>query len=150
MDISTSEPNDKPRLRKLLSLDGGGVRGLSSIMILRALTASLNRGRTTPKQPWQEFDLIAGTSTGGLLAIMLGRLRMSVEDCERAYTQLAEAIFTPRRHQANIAGKAIDFLKANGKFDELPLEESLKQKIKDAGLDVDEILEDARPGSCKV
>jgi hypothetical protein len=81
---------------------------------------------------------------------MLGRLRMSVEECERAYIQLAEAIFTPRRHKMNIGGKAIDFLKVNGKFDEQPLEEILKQKIKDAGLDIDELLEDLRPGSCKV
>ncbi|KIM96989.1 hypothetical protein OIDMADRAFT_105858 [Oidiodendron maius Zn] len=138
------------RALKLLSLDGGGVRGLSSLMILRALMTSWNRGRASPTEPWQEFDLIAGTSTGGLLAIMLGRLRMSMAECEKAYVQLAEAIFTPRRHQINIPGKAIDFLKVNGKFDEQPLEEILKQKIKDAGLEVDALLEDLRPGSCKV
>jgi patatin-like phospholipase/acyl hydrolase len=148
---TSSEPtNDGPRLLRLLSLDGGGVRGLSSIMILRALMTGLNRGRSAPTQPWQEFDLIAGTSTGGLLAIMLGRLRMSVEDCEDAYAQLSDAIFTPRRNRANIPGRALDFLKANGKFDERPLEEILKRKIADAGLDADELLEDARPDSCKV
>jgi patatin-like phospholipase/acyl hydrolase len=150
MDRVTTQQKKEPRALKLLSLDGGGVRGLSSLMILRALMTSLNRGRASPTEPWQEFDLIAGTSTGGLLAIMLGRLRMSMAECEKAYIQIAEAIFTPRRHQMNIPGKAIDFLKVNGKFYEQPLEEILKQKIKDAGLDANALLEDVRPGSCKV
>ena len=30
-------------------------------------------------KPCEHFDLIAGTGTGGLIAIMLGRLRMDVE-----------------------------------------------------------------------
>ena len=53
----------------LLSLDGGGVRGLSSLMILRALMDRINaeRGdRGLPRvKPCQVFDLIGGTSTGG-------------------------------------------------------------------------------------
>jgi patatin-like phospholipase/acyl hydrolase len=93
---STSVP--PKRVRKLLSLDGGGVRGLSSIMILRALMAHMNHGRREARaEPWQEFDMIGGTSTGGLLALMLGRLRMSVVACEKSYLELSEAIFAPRR-----------------------------------------------------
>ncbi|CAH0035152.1 unnamed protein product [Clonostachys rhizophaga] len=100
--------------------------------------------------PWREFDLIAGTSTGGLLAIMLGRLRMSIDECEAAYAQLATDIFTPRRHRANFLGQSVDFLKANGKFDEQPLEKNLKNNIKDAGLDEEEFLHDMRADSPKV
>lgn len=75
---------------------------------------------------------------------------MSVDQCEAAYAQLANAIFTPRRHQANIPGRTIDFLKANGKFDEIPLETILREKIEEAGLDADQLLEDLRADSCKV
>lgn len=67
---------DRPR--RILALDGGGVRGLSSLLILGeimeviAQTAKLTE---TPR-PSQYFDLIGGTSSGGLIAIMLGLLGM--------------------------------------------------------------------------
>jgi hypothetical protein len=50
----------------LLSLDGGGVRGLSTLYILKALMDQLNHERADrPVKPCDIFDLIGGTSTGG-------------------------------------------------------------------------------------
>lgn len=53
----------------LLSLDGGGVRGLSSLYILSGIMSQLNREREKeghqPVKPCEVFDLIGGTSTGG-------------------------------------------------------------------------------------
>ena len=53
----------------LLSLDGGGVRGLSTLYILRGLMQRLNDERhdlkLDPVKPCEVFDLIGGTSTGG-------------------------------------------------------------------------------------
>lgn len=63
---------------RILSLDGGGVRGLSSLLVLRQIMEEIQRqtdAQETPR-PCDYFDLIGGTSTGGLIAIMLGRLRM--------------------------------------------------------------------------
>ena len=66
---------------RVLTLDGGGVRGLSSLvilLILRNIMESIKvqtRAPQTPK-PCEYFDLIGGTSTGGLIAIMLGLLGM--------------------------------------------------------------------------
>lgn len=69
---------------RILSLDGGGVRGISSLYILRALMIQVSLQHASeggqslgpiPK-PADYFDLICGTSTGGLIALMLGRLRM--------------------------------------------------------------------------
>lgn len=56
--------------RVLLSVtDGGGVRGLSTLLILKALMATINEERSKDGQsvvkPCQIFDLIGGTSTGG-------------------------------------------------------------------------------------
>jgi patatin-like phospholipase/acyl hydrolase len=53
----------------LLSLDGGGVRGLSSLYILKGLMTRLNHERQQKGlpavKPCEVFDLIGGTSTGG-------------------------------------------------------------------------------------
>lgn len=53
----------------LLSLDGGGVRGLSTLYILRSIMWRLNSERRKaglpPKKVCEIFDLIGGTSTGG-------------------------------------------------------------------------------------
>ena len=53
----------------LLSLDGGGVRGLSSLYILKGLMTRLNHERQQKglpaMKPCEVFDLIGGTSTGG-------------------------------------------------------------------------------------
>jgi len=63
---------------RILTLDGGGVRGLSSLLILREIMEDIGhrtKAQDTPK-PCTYFDLIGGTSTGGLIAIMLGLLGM--------------------------------------------------------------------------
>jgi patatin-like phospholipase/acyl hydrolase len=53
----------------LLSLDGGGVRGLSTLYILKSIMDRLNHERKKdnllPAKPCEVFDLIGGTSTGG-------------------------------------------------------------------------------------
>jgi patatin-like phospholipase/acyl hydrolase len=69
------EMNHMPRI---LALDGGGVRGLSSLLILQQLMKEIEELKRDgkPALPCEYFDLICGTSTGGLIAIMLGRLRM--------------------------------------------------------------------------
>lgn len=48
---------------RLLSLDGGGVRGLSSLHILKQLMQSINPNK--PPKPCEYFHMIGGTSTGG-------------------------------------------------------------------------------------
>ena len=69
---------DKKFAPRILALDGGGVRGLSSLMILRDIMEAIQGEAETPEvpRPCDYFDLIGGTSTGGLIAIMLGRLGM--------------------------------------------------------------------------
>lgn len=50
---------------RLLAFDGGGIRGLSSLMILEQLMQTINP--ECPPKPCQYFDMIGGTSTGGFV-----------------------------------------------------------------------------------
>ncbi|KAF3933259.1 hypothetical protein ABW19_dt0208073 [Dactylella cylindrospora] len=90
----------RSRLR-ILSLDGGGIRGYSTLLLLEALMHDIfveihgrapRRGEELTK-PCEVFDLIGGTGTGGLIAIMLGRLRMSVQTCKDVYTRMTRYVF---------------------------------------------------------
>ena len=79
---------DAPQMEhvpRILSLDGGGVRGLSTLLILRDIMEEIGRkmGTNIPAKPCDYFDLIGGTSTGGLIAIMLGLLGMVSFDPSR-------------------------------------------------------------------
>jgi|SRR5947207_9942379 len=73
--LMVGEIQDEPRV---LALDGGGVRGLSSLYMLSDIMEEIRKkmGETKAPRPCEYFDLIGGTSTGGLIAIMLGRLGM--------------------------------------------------------------------------
>ncbi|KAF4465990.1 ankyrin repeat [Fusarium albosuccineum] len=115
---------------RLLSLDGGGIRGLSSIIILKEIMRQVNRDVPANQhlQPWQVFDLIGGTSTGGIIAAMLGRLRMSLKECEEAYLKLGKDIFEPKRARWD-GRRLVDFVQANEKFDSSILESSIKTII---------------------
>jgi patatin-like phospholipase/acyl hydrolase len=50
---------------RLLALDGGGIRGLSSLTILGQLMQTINPER--PPKPYQYCDMIGGTSIGGFV-----------------------------------------------------------------------------------
>lgn len=126
------------------------MRGLSALIILDYIMKMLGDMRGARLEPWQEFDMIAGTSTGGLIAIMLGRLRMSVADCIKAYKDLSQNVFTPRHRIGNVAGKTVDFLKAKGKFRSEPLEECVKQMLRAHNLPEQELVMDQDLDSPKV
>jgi hypothetical protein len=83
-----------------------------------------------------------------LIAIMLGRLRMTLEECQTAYLKLSERIFNPRRAKLNVVGRAKDFLLTNGKFDWMELEEAIKEII-GRKLPESTLLQDPDP-QCKV
>lgn len=94
--------------------------------------------------------MIGGTGTGGLLAVMLGRLKMTLADCQVAYLRLSERIFNPRRYKLNFAGQAKDFLLANGRFDPDELEAAIKEiLVERCKMPVDELLQEKDP-KCNV
>ena len=53
-------------------------------------------------KPCDHFDLIAGTGTGGLIAIMLGRLRMDIDTCKDVYVRMTKRVFETDKTIAGI------------------------------------------------
>lgn len=74
------------KLFKILSIDGGGIKGLYSARILGKFEKKFNCKTS------DHFDMICGTSTGGLIALALTSL-ISAEDICNFYEQKGEIIF---------------------------------------------------------
>lgn len=81
---------------KILAVDGGGIRGLLPALVLAAIEDRIHR-------PICElFDLVAGTSTGGIIALGLtkpgedGKVQYAARDLVRLYEQEGRTIFPPR------------------------------------------------------
>ena len=56
------------KLTRILSIDGGGIRGLVPAMVLISLEQKLKERTGNPNMRIADaFDLIAGTSTGAIL-----------------------------------------------------------------------------------
>src|SRR4028119_1295248 len=92
-------------MRKLLSIDGGGIRGIIPAMILAEIEAR------TGKRSAEMFDLVAGTSTGGILALGLtkpgqgGEPQYSAKRLVELYETEGEKIFDrPTWHRIHSVG----------------------------------------------
>ncbi|XP_022139959.1 phospholipase A I isoform X2 [Momordica charantia] len=82
---------------RILSMDGGGMKGLATVQILKEIE------KGTGKRIHEMFDLICGTSTGGMLAVALGIKLMTLDQCEEIYKSLGKLVFaepTPKDSEA--------------------------------------------------
>lgn len=70
--------SSKPKIFRVLSLDGGGAKGFYTLGALNEIEALVGR------RLCEKFDLIYGTSTGAIIAALLG-LGKSVDEIEELY-----------------------------------------------------------------
>lgn len=81
-------------MKKILSIDGGGIRGIIPALVLAEIE------RKTGRPIAELFDLIIGTSTGGLLALgfgkrdAVGKPQYSAKDLSAIYEKRGEEIFS--------------------------------------------------------
>ncbi|EGY18632.1 pfs protein [Verticillium dahliae VdLs.17] len=85
-----------------------------------------------PPKPCDYLDMI-----GGLITVMRGRLRMSVDDCITAYASLSDEVFEKKSDRVRINGQL------QGRFDSKALERAIKQILKRTGHDENALLKDA-------
>ena len=84
------QPWPKDQTFKILALDGGGIKGVYTAELLHRCEEELGRGKPISKY----FDMIAGTSTGGIIALGLG-LGISTADITSFYRDDGRKIFPP-------------------------------------------------------
>jgi hypothetical protein len=108
-------------LRRILSIDGGGIRGVFPAALLATVEESIGR-------PVREhFDLIVGTSTGGIIALGLG-LGLPAADILRFYEEHGPRIFAGHRAWRWLRGIAL------AKYDPAPLKAALEAVFGDRRL----------------
>lgn len=113
--------------RKILSLDGGGIRGILTLEILleleNQLKQSLKKEDTFRLSDY--FDYIGGTSTGAIIATGLSR-GMSVQELINFYESKGEAMFD----------KAFLLKRVKHFYNEGPLMKELKRTFGDGDIDL--------------
>lgn len=127
---------DDPWAPMIMTCDGGGIRGYSSLLIIKQLMHEVAVWENFLEQrekpvgqrmvfreeellPCHYFDFMYGTSTGGLIATLLGRLRMPVPVCLEIYKEVGHQLFGRRRSNLPLATK----------YDHEPLERAVKRIV---------------------
>ena len=72
---------------RILCLDGGGTRGMTSLGSLQCIVNTLGI------EPCDAFDMIVGTSTGGIIAFLIGLRLESSEIAKKRYDECIKRIF---------------------------------------------------------
>lgn len=132
---------------RLLALDGGGVRGVASLIVLKEIMKRVQKRKGLKEEcrPADYFELAAGTSTGGIIGIMLFRLRMTASDAIDQYDIISKQVFSPKvygwdltRMMPNKVASWINNSKTlvqSSRFDDSSLKKAIDQVVAKYGLD---------------
>ena len=124
----------EPGPKRLLALDGGGIRGLVTLGYLAKIESVLRQRSGRPELVLSDyFDLIGGTSTGSIIATLLS-LGWSVERILGLYHEVGRKAFTPKKSWLGAVGRSL-----GAKFDDRPLTKLLRQHLGDRTLGTEDL-----------
>lgn len=111
---------------KILSIDGGGIKGILPASILSHVESILGPDEHLSRK----FDLIAGTSTGGIIAVGLG-LGLKASDILRVYMDRGGKIFPSAPQPFRSIGRALGNAKmlVRRKYEATVLDHELEKVI---------------------
>ena len=121
MPLSLQAHLTGPGPKRMLALDGGGIRGAMTVGFLEKIEKILRErhGNDPDFRLCHYFDLIGGTSTGAIIATMLA-MGKSAAEIREMYLNLGGLIFNQRR---GLLGRL------SAKFESHDLEASLKEHL---------------------
>ncbi|XP_026166956.1 calcium-independent phospholipase A2-gamma-like [Mastacembelus armatus] len=108
----------KGRGIRILSIDGGGLRGLLALQTLHKLEA------LTGKPIYKLFDYICGVSTGAVVGFMLGVFQMPLNECDDLYRKLGSDVF-----KQNVIVGTVKMGWSHAFYDSEAWENMLKEKM---------------------
>ncbi|XP_038164840.1 calcium-independent phospholipase A2-gamma-like [Cyprinodon tularosa] len=108
----------KGRGIRILSIDGGGLRGVLALQTLEKLEA------LTGKPIYKLFDYICGVSTGAVIGFMLGVIQIPVKDCDDLYRKLGSDVF-----KQNVILGTVKMGWSHAFYDSEAWENILKEKV---------------------
>ena len=123
----------------ILTIDGGGIRGIFPAMFLASIEAELKSRGVEKYRIYENFQLISGTSTGGIIAIALA-LGIPAIEILNLYLDNATVIF----------GKKKNFIQrlSRSAHDRIGLEGLIRNKFKEVNGGIDPILGDCKTDIC--
>ena len=108
------------------------------MLILQALMDQIKQSLTSrgfdpgELHPYHVFQVVVGTSTGGLIALMLGKIGMTVDECITQYEKLSKKIFG-RKHLRGRVTHGLATAKYSGKC----LHRCMQDLLRERGYDGD-------------
>lgn len=111
---------------RILTLDGGGVRGIVELEILRHLEIALK-----PMALQAFFDLMVGTSAGGIVALGLGVENMRVETCLEEFERVCADGFVLRKMAGVWGFRTLTGIRHNSIYETKPLQRTLQEVFGD-------------------
>ncbi|KAH0890249.1 LOW QUALITY PROTEIN: hypothetical protein HID58_052678 [Brassica napus] len=136
---SPLQPPTYGNLVTILSIDGGGIRGIIPATILAFLESELQKLDGNEARLADYFDVVAGTSTGGLVTAMLtapnkeGRPLFAASEIKEFYLEHCPKIF-PQNHFPFSATKNLVKSLTGPKYDGEYLHQLIHAKLGDTRL----------------
>lgn len=103
-------------IRRILSLDGGGIKGVFPIAFLASIEEEVKGSVAS------YFDLIVGASTGGIIALGLG-LGFTAKELLSFYEEFAAKVFGGNRQLRALKGILLS------KYNQIPLRKALEERF---------------------
>ncbi|PVF94377.1 hypothetical protein CPB86DRAFT_789132 [Serendipita vermifera] len=125
-------PAERNKGLRIVVFDEGGAGTYSQLLIVKEYMAKIafaTQVRTQDVYPADFFDMMGGVGFGGVIAVLLGSLRMTIDQAIEAYTALVRTVFQASKEESSNS--------ANAPFDITKVQEWAENTLEHLNLPLD-------------